>query len=165
MNRPSESSEESGFNPWPYALSAFLGLFAACVIGFGIWAVRQKIDLVGADYYEQEVRYQKQIDRQARTLAMGEPVAIAYSRDSNRISIALPATHAQSSPTGQIRFYRPSDASLDRTLPLAVDATGRQELDASALLNGRWKVRVDWTSAGADYTAEENLDVGRKAAL
>lgn len=160
-----KASEKNGFNPWPYALSAFLGLFAACVIGFGAWAVRQKIDLVGPDYYEHEVRYQQQIDRESRTLAMGEPVAIAYSLDSNRISIVLPATHAQSSPTGQIRFYRPSDASLDRTIPLAVDASGRQELDASALLNGRWKVRVTWTSAGTDYTAEEKLDVVREAAL
>lgn len=162
MNRPPEKSE---FNPWPYALSTFLGLFVACVVGFGIWAVRQQMDLVGADYYEQEVRYQQQIDRQARTLAMGEPVAIAYSRDANRISIALPAAHAQSNTSGQIRLYRPSDASLDRTVPLAVDATGRQELDASALLQGRWKIRVDWTAAGADYTAEENLDVARQATL
>lgn len=161
----SRSPANSEFNPWPYALSAFLGLFVACVVGFGIWAVRQKMDLVGPDYYEQEVRFQTQIDRQARTLAMGQPVEIAYSHDSNRISIALPSTHAQATPTGQIRLYRPSDASLDRTLPLAVDATGRQELDASALLQGRWKVRVDWTSAGSEYTAEKTLDVARRVAL
>lgn len=160
-----QAADKPGFNPWPYALTAFLGLFATCVAGFGIWAVRQKMDLVGTDYYEQEVRYQKRIDSEARTQAIGQPVDIAYSPASNQISIVLPKAHAQTSLTGKIRFYRPSDATQDHTLPLAVDVTGRQELDASSLLRGRWKVRVEWTLAGADYTAEKTVDVPPKAAL
>jgi nitrogen fixation protein FixH len=152
-----DSTVRPAFNPWPYALIAFFAVFISCVVGFGIFAVRQKVDLVGADYYEQEVRFQKQIDRAARTKALGQPVAITYEHATNQITVTLPAGPAAQNPLGQIRLYRPSDAALDREIALATDAQGRQCIDASVLKEGRWKVRVNWTAAGAEYFAEQTL--------
>ncbi len=152
-----DSSAKPAFNPWPYALIAFFAVFISCVVGFGIWAVGQRVDLVGADYYEQEVRFQKQIDSAARTHAIGRPVAITYALAANQITLALPAGPASLSPVGKIKLYRPSDASLDREIALATDAAGRQVVDASGLREGRWKVRVNWTASGADYFAEQTL--------
>lgn len=145
------------FNPWPYALIAFFTVFVSCVVSFGVWAVRQRVDLVGADYYEREVRFQQQIDSEARTKALGTPVGIAYDATAHRIGVSLPAGAASLGAVGKIQLYRPSDSTLDREVALAPDVTGRQSFDASELREGLWKVRVSWTTAGSAYTAEETV--------
>jgi nitrogen fixation protein FixH len=151
------------FNPWPYAVIAFFTVFVSCVVSFGVWAVRQRVDLVGADYYEREVRFQQQIDSEARTKALGEPVGIAYDATANRVVVALPAGAASRDVVGKIQLYRPSDSTLDRELALAPDAAGRQSVDTSELREGRWKIRVNWTASGSAYTAEQTVLVAGPA--
>ncbi len=51
---------------WP---GGFFILFGGYIAGFIVFASRQKMDLVRNDYYDQEIRYQQQIDRVQRTAA------------------------------------------------------------------------------------------------
>ncbi len=151
------------FNPWPYALVAFFAVFVSCVVAFGVWAVRQKVELVGSDYYEQEVRFQRQIDSEARAQAGGTAAAIDYRPGTREITLHLPAGTFAGGATGRIHLYRPSDAALDRELPLAVDAEGRQAIGARDLRDGPWKVRIHWTASGVEYAAVSTVVVAAPA--
>lgn len=148
--RPTQTSG-SAFNPWPYCTAGFLILFFSCVVGAGVFASRQRVDLVRPDYYEEELRFQKQYDRVQRTRSLPSELSIGIASRARALTLGLPAEHASKSPTGTIHLYRPSDARLDRQVPLAVDAAGRQSLDASSLEPGLWKLRVTWQVGGIEY--------------
>ena len=155
---------KSRINLWPFAITAFFSVAICCAVAFVIFCVRQREDLVTADYYEQEVHYQDQLDRVHRAASLQAPATIAYDEVSRRITIALPAEQLAHQLKGWIQLYRPSAAELDQKLPLQVDATGAQVVDASKLSAGLWHVRVSWTANGEDYYYDQKLVIGRKSA-
>lgn len=139
------------FNPWPYGIAAFLIVFVILVVGFGIFAVRQRVDLVRSDYYEEELRFTRQYDRLSRTKPLKAQIAIAHNPEAHEIIIQLPPEHATGVVKGSIELYRPSDARLDRKLTLATSANGRQVLDAKSLQEGLWRLQLSWESGGREY--------------
>jgi nitrogen fixation protein FixH len=147
------------FNPWPWSLVAFFAVFISAVIGFGIFAVRQNNDLVQPDYYEQEVRFQQQIDRVQRTQALDHEVTVAFEPIARQVRLALPAAHAAKQPTGKIHFYRPSEARLDFEVPVQLDAAGKQTVPGTSLREGLWKARVTWSVDGQEFYHDETLVV------
>ena len=48
--------KKSRFNPWPVTIIVFFSVAICAAVGFVIFCTRQKVDLVAADYYDQEVR-------------------------------------------------------------------------------------------------------------
>src|SRR5215471_8865308 len=92
------------FNPWPVSIIAFFAVAICCAVGFVIFCSRQTTDLVAADYYEQEVRYQDQLDRVHRAASLQAPATVDYDNAVRRITISLPADHVQQSPKGWIQL-------------------------------------------------------------
>jgi nitrogen fixation protein FixH len=146
---------KNGRNPWPIFLVAYFAVFITFIVVFIIFASRQKVDLVSHDYYENEVRYQGQIDRVNRTQALSSSAEVTYNAAQKSLTVALPAEHARQAAAGSIHFYRPSDAGLDQDVQLAVNADGVQQWDAKSLKAGLWKVRVEWTVAGKDFQVDK----------
>lgn len=155
MNSP--ATPKPAFNPWPYGIGAFLACFFLCVVSAGIFASRQRIDLVRADYYEEELRFQKQIDRVNRTQPLKREINVQVLKASRQISLELPAEFTDRETTGTIQFYRPSDARLDRQLSLAMDGNGRQAFDASTMQPGLWRLRVTWKTSGSEYFHDSSV--------
>src|SRR5947207_839195 len=54
-------------NPWPIAIIAYFAVFISFIVTFIVWASHQRVDLVRADYYEAEIKFQQQIDRVERS--------------------------------------------------------------------------------------------------
>jgi len=147
-------------NPWPCAIIAYFIIFASAMAAWITYAVRQNMDLVGQDYYEQEIRYQQQLNRMSRTQTVRGEVSVAYDPAQQAITVQLPAAHGRQHASGSIQFYRPSDARLDRTAQLSVNSDGTQRLDAKNLRPGLWKIRVRWSAAGQDYFFDQPVVVG-----
>ena len=124
---------------------------------------RHPADLVAADYYEQEVRYQGQIDRVQRAQQRAELASVAYNSTSKQITISLPTDAPLTNVTGTITLYRPSAIGQDRTFKFEPGANGVQILDASGLLTGLWKVRVSWTMGQEDYFLDQKVVIPAKA--
>lgn len=145
-------------NPWPVAIVGFFIVFAIFLTSFIVWAVGQKQDLVTENYYEREVRFQEQLDRQQRTQALARETAVQFNAATRTILVTLPDAQAREA-NGQIHFYRPANARLDQTLPLSTDPTGRQAVDARSLAAGLWKVRVEWSVGGKDFYFDQQVIV------
>jgi hypothetical protein len=158
MNSPLKSS----FNPWPVSIGVFFACAICAAVAFVIFCQRHKVDLVASDYYEQEVRYQDQLDRAHRAASLQAPATIGYDDSAKRITVSLPAEHRGNNLKGWIQLYRPSAAGLDQKLPLELDGTGSQAIDASQLSSGLWHVRVSWNANGADFYCDEKLVVGQR---
>jgi len=142
---------------WPYGLILTFAVFIGWIATFIGLAVRSSQDLVMEDYYEQEVRYQEQIDRESRTAPVGRQIAVLYQPAAERIEVRLPAAHAAAGLTGSVKWYRPSDASQDWESPLSVDAQGRQEFEAGGLSFGLWKLRITWHCQGEEFYADRSV--------
>jgi nitrogen fixation protein FixH len=149
-------------NPWPAAIVGSFVVFISGVVIFIAWAVRQDMDLVRKDYYEDEIRFQESIASLGRTRPLHSEVAVTYDAVRALVGIALPASHGSQRATGRIRFYRPSDARLDHEVTLAVRSDGTQSVDAKRLRPGLWKVHLLWKANGEDYTFVQPLVIELK---
>lgn len=144
---------------WPVAIVTWFALFIAFLAAFIIFAALRHDDLVRRDYYEEEVRYQRQLDRANRGQAVSREVAVRYDAVNQRITISLPPAQAALHPSGSINFYRPSDASLDHARPLVTDAGGVQHVNASHLRPGLWKVHLYWTVNDQEFYFDQAIVV------
>lgn len=145
---------------WPYAIIAAFVLFAG-YIGYMVQqAMRTNVDLVSADYYQQELAYQQRMESVARTAALPAPVQVAYDAATQRITLELPADLAQQTVQGTLHFFRPSDQKLDFKLPFTPTGTpALQQLSTSKLQPGLWRLRVEFTAGGQQYFLEKELSI------
>lgn len=145
-------------NPWPIAIVAYFAVFMTFIACFIVYASRQRVDLVRADYYEAEIKFQQQIDRVERSRPVEAEVAIKYDLQGAKIILQLPR-ESQKGAFGKIELYRPSDARQDKSIKLAADQNGTQQIDVRGLQSGLWKVRVNWTCAGQEYFVEKPITI------
>ena len=151
------------FNPWPAALVSVFVLFSTFLLLFVVFVAKQPADLVRRDYYEEEVRFQKHLDRLRRTESFGDQVAVRFEAREHRIVVRLPRSTGAAMASGSIHLYRPSDASADQTVPLTAGAEGVQHVDATRLRPGLWKVRVELEADGREYFFDRPIVVPRRS--
>ena len=144
-------------NFWPFGIITAFAFFIVGTILLIAISISNRTDLLAADYYEQEIRYQGQMDRLSRAQNLPAKATAAYDNARRAITVSLPPDHA--SAQGDIHLYRPSAAGLDQRVELKLDTRGSQTLDATNLRPGLWKVKVAWTVAGHDYAIEETVIV------
>lgn len=147
-------------NLWPLGIFVTFGLFFAGMASVVVIAATHRDHLVNDNYYEQELKYQDQIDSVARTQKSG--AAIAYDASAGFVTVMLPAAQLAQQFSGTIQLYRPSESALDRTMPMTPKADGRQTLDVSKLAGGLWSVRARWTAGGENYFLEQKITVAGK---
>lgn len=149
-------------NPWPLGIVVFLIVFAAFTLGLVVLSLRNNVELVSADYYDREIRYQEEIHRQHRTRALPEAASASYNAAQHTLTVNLPSAHARRAVSGEIHLYRPAAAAADRRIALQLDPQGRQTLDTRGLSDGLWRVRVNWRVDGEDFAFDEKVVIGHR---
>ena len=99
-------------NSWPIALIVFFIVMIAGLVGFAAWTAGQREDLVSANYYEDELRYQTRIDAAARTKAEGADPRVLLGGPAGEVGLQFPPELAAA--VGTITMYRPSQANMDK---------------------------------------------------
>lgn len=140
-------------NPWPLGIVVFFLLFFAGVAAVIVISLRQSDTLVSDNYYEQELKFQDQINAAARAKAAGAAMRL----EAGRLAVTIPAEQVKQNLSGQITLYRPSSPELDREIKFQPDEQGGQMVDLSVLAAGPWLVRVRWNAAGRDYYLEQKI--------
>src|SRR5688572_2127856 len=148
---------------WPLGIVAAFVSFIAGTIALIVIACTHKTDLITADYYADELKFQGRLDQLNRTAQHSEQVVVSFDATRQSIVLALPPATVNAQTTGRIQLYRPSATDRDVVVRLELDAAGSQVIDAATLLPGLWKVRVQWTAQGQDYFADKNIVVKRGA--
>ena len=141
-------------NHWPAGLAVFYISFMIITVGVVIFSTYHRVDLVADDYYEQEIRYQKQIERMQRAAALSAPVNWEYDREGEILTVHFPPELAAAKISGRFHFFRPSDARLDRFFPLKLSAGNSQRLHTGPLQPGLWKLKILWEMDSEEYFIE-----------
>ncbi len=136
---------------WGTGIVIAFTCFVAVIVSLVVISMRQNISLVDKDYYVQEIAYQDQIERINNKNEMSQKPEI--KKENGTIIIAL---HDRDL-TGEIHFFRPSDASLDKKYVLQLDEAGIQQFSAFDFEKGLWKIKVNWNKNGKEYYSEHSL--------
>ena len=136
-------------NPWPYAIALYFVLFISAMTVWIVFAVRNDHQLVRKDYYEQELKFQSELDSFQR--AAGADIQITYQPETRLLTFTFPPE-----ATGTIHFYRPSNVRSDRHVPLSL-RNGVQTVDVKGFDPGLWKVRLHWSANGADFRHDRKI--------
>ncbi|MBL7851491.1 MAG: FixH family protein [Cyclobacteriaceae bacterium] len=137
---------------WGKSIVLAFVLFALFIGVLVTISVRQDVPLVSADYYEQELKYQEQIDRMKNTNELPEKPSIQVVNGA--LVVEYPGMAQITS--GELELFRPSDAKLDRKYALSPDATV-QRIDLSGLPGGMYKARMRWSQSGKEYFLENTI--------
>jgi hypothetical protein len=101
------------------------------------------IDLVAKDYYEQEIAYQGEIDRQQRGISKAErPDIMVDTTSGGHVRVRFPEGKSVSEVV--LELTKPDDASLDQNRSLTPNVVSALALPKS----GAWKMHLTWKSAG-----------------
>jgi nitrogen fixation protein FixH len=156
MTTPS-ASFFARWNPWPVSIVVFFTVAILGCVTFVAFCSRHPAELISANYYEEEVHYQGQMERQQRGQEAALPGAVSYNPGSKQIVVSLPTKISQAKLEGKIQLYRPSAINQDRQLNLDLDSHGVQTIDAANLPPGLWKVRVSWRADNRDYFIDQRV--------
>src|SRR4051794_34320246 len=101
-------------NPWPYAIILYFIVFIGAVATWIVFAARHDHELVRKDYYDQEMKFQSELDNQSRAASLNVKISYIAADQFVRIDLLSQAS------TGTVYFYRAAHAKLDREFPLVL---------------------------------------------
>lgn len=139
---------------WGKSIVVAFVLFAGLVATMVTICVRQDVSLVTPNYYEQDLAYQKQIDRMTLTGTLERKPVISVEAGS---LIAVQYDDFPKVQSGVLVLFRPSDASLDRRFRISRETSSFQYFKADSLPGGLYRARMTWTMEGQEYYLEQEL--------
>jgi len=142
---------------WPVGIAVIYLSFVFLLIAFVIFSRFQQVDLVTEDYYEQELKYQQQINRMNRAQALSEPVNWKHDTFNDRLLLEFPKEIDPIKVKGHILFFRPSDAKQDKLTALNLTSENTQIINTKNLSSGFWKLKIFWQVDNIEYYKEGNL--------
>jgi hypothetical protein len=140
---------------WGTKLMMVFGIFVLGMVWLVVMSMRQKVDLVAKNYYQDELRYQEVLN--ATNLANGLSAAVKVTKEAGFVTVQLPQEMAGGPVQGKIFFYCPSDAKNDRHIPLSIDGKGLQVVGLQQLVPGKYLVKIAWEFNKQQYYAEQTL--------
>ena len=144
-------------NFWPLGITLAFVIFFGGMASFVVIACSHRDSLVNANYYEQELKFQNQIDGAARAQKAG--AVIQFDAAKKLVAITVPPAQLAHKFSGTIELYSPVDPKADREFPFEPRADGTQTLDVSTFTAGSWSVRARWTVVGETYFIEQKIKI------
>jgi len=132
--------------------SLYIG-FVILVIIMVTVSMNQKIDLVSKDYYEKELTYQNKINEMNNANALSE--SIKHEQLEKEIAFQFPKEFIGKKVSGNIFFFRPSDASKDYNQEISLDENAKCFVNNTTLSKGMYKVKIDWSADNINYYNEQ----------
>jgi hypothetical protein len=144
-------------NLWPFGIVTAFVLFVGGMASFVVIACSQHDYLVNANYYENELEFQSQLDGAARAQQAG--AAVRFDVGSKQVVISVPVAQLPQKFSGTVELYNAIEPKADREFLLAPRPDGTQTLDVSRLVSGSWTVRAKWNAGGEKYFLEQKIKI------
>lgn len=139
---------------WGKGILLTIIVFVGFILTLVVISVRQDdIHLVTENYYEKELKYQDQIDRESSAAGLDREVLV-FDAVSKSMVLDLPV-----GAKGDLKLFRPSDERLDQELLLDILQEGKTTVPLEKLKAGYWKVQLTWTENGVDFYQEKKISL------
>jgi len=141
---------------WGWYIFLSFVLFAIFIITLVVRTMQEDVNLVSEDYYQQEMKYQDQIDRIENSAGI-DPIDLSVNYEEQVVVFSFPPSLAQKSVEGELYFFRPSNSSLDYRIKLALDPDFTQKVSLRNLSKGMWRVKISWIEGEKGFFQEKVL--------
>ena len=143
---------------WGAKIAMLYGGFVVLIVALVTGSMRQDFDLVSADYYQQELEYQKVINASKNQSALSSPVQV--HADEQYVHLDFPHEIAQESISGNVQFYSEVKTEWDKTMPL-VNTAGKMTIARSELQKTNYLVKIKWKVDEVDYYQETRINLNK----
>ena len=109
--------------------------------------------MVTENYYEKEIKYQDQIEREKSAAGLDREVLV-YDDQTKAVTLDLPV-----GAKGNLHLFRPSDARLDQGLGLEITESGKITIPLQKLKSGYWRIQLTWTENGIEFYEEKKISL------
>lgn len=139
---------------WGKGILLVIIAFVGFILTLVVISVRQDdIHLVTENYYEKEIKYQDQIEREKSAAALDREVLV-FDAQAKAVVLDLPV-----GAKGNLQLFRPSDARLDQELSLDITNEGKTTVPLEKLKSGYWRVQLTWTENGVEFYEEKKISL------
>ena len=139
---------------WGHGLTVLIVSFVLFMVSLVVICMRQdNIHLVTQNYYEEEIKYQQQIEKVANANDLDYKV-FSYHANDRTVDIDLPV-----GAVGTLHLFRPSDARLDQKFQVEMDQGKSVSVDLGHLQQGYWKMMLTWKEGDKEYYLEEKITI------
>ncbi|MBR9756521.1 MAG: FixH family protein [Algicola sp.] len=111
-------------------------------------------DLVVEDYYQKELEFEADINKEKNALALKENVV--YNKTPEGVVITFPSNLEPKNITGKVFLYRPSNKQFDFEVPISL-SNHNLLIPDNRLLDGRWNIKVDWQYNNTSYLYKKEM--------
>lgn len=139
---------------WGKSIVLAFVLFAVFIGVLVTVCVRQEVSLVSKTYYQEELDFQAQLDRERNTAALIDRPDIQVGEDQ---SLKITFTGFSQLEKGRLSLYSPSDATQDKTFPLQPTGATDQVFPIGKLKKGKYIARMTWTMHDKEFYYETTL--------
>ncbi len=113
-------------------------------------------DLVTNKYYQQELKYQQEIDASKNALELEENIKVEQSVGG--LIVNFPKDLEYSKIEGKVFLYRPSNKQLDFEIPISI-SDKYLLVPEKRLVDGRWNIKIFWKYKNKDYLFKKELNL------
>ena len=142
---------------WGWSIIIAFAVFVIFILAFVYRASQEKIEFVTDNYYEKELKFQDQIDKEKNALLLKENIKINLLPQRQIINIKYPESFDAAKISGTITFFKPDNSDFDFNVPVKSDGTHQQEISSSTMKRGRWTLQINWIAEKKPYYYEENF--------
>ncbi len=139
---------------WGKGIVLTITAFVIIMISMVTICVKQDdIHLVTQNYYEEEIKYQDQIEKIINATLLDEEV-MTYDTQAKIVGLNLPL-----GAKGTLHLFRPSDARLDQKIDFDITNIDENSVNVQSLKSGYWKVKLTWENQGKAYYQEKQINI------
>ena len=142
---------------WGQGIFLVMTGFAVMMASFLYRAYHAQEDLVTENYYEQEIRYQQQIDKQDNVRRLnGAP---SLDLIGNELIVSFPDVFKGERIRGELYLQRPSDARADDRIAFDLEKGDRFHVPVADRMKGLYKVQLEWSAGEESFLANDRIYV------
>lgn len=127
---------------WGIKITILYLSFVGLIVTMVGMSSREKVELVSANYYEQELAFQDKLTKSERSNALTEP--LSWEVKTGAVQLQFPKEFSGQAIKGNVFFFRPSDAGMDKTVEFQTGATTSREIDTKGMKQGVYKMEINW---------------------
>ena len=135
-----------------------LGFGYVAFMLFMVWqSTVMKTELVTADYYGKELKYQEQLNKMQRASGLGD--TISWTVNSHQVLLNFPKAVAGKTVKADILFYKPDNSLRDFNISCHPDSTGSCLIASEKFHHGVYKMEIDWSAGNQTYYTEGVINI------
>jgi len=141
---------------WGKGIALSITIFVIAMLSLVSYFISLDFFLVSNDHYEEGVQYQETIDSKSRSSHLADPVLVVFDEENVALRIVFPS-ELVGKVQGDIKLYRPNDPTMDKSIPLSVNATGTQIIPVNDMAKGKWIMKISWVMGEQSYLEEKTI--------